>query len=191
MALSHATQDDRNWLIPAIPETRVRRAGGARPVRIDRRLLGWGLFLIIVGAIPLLVRGGYLDEALIDDWPSLWPLLLIGWGSLVLRRTPGRYSAARSRAVLRHQVGGDRDRVRRLPSFGAPAAGATTAGTGPDPLSDSGASGSAHRNLTVGAVGSSDLVVGAGPDVRPNVRRPGSDQSTGELQGHRRQPPGR
>jgi hypothetical protein len=58
-------------------------------VRIDRRLLGWGAFLVIAGAIPLLVRGGYLAETTISPWPTLWPLLLIGWGlALVLRRTP-------------------------------------------------------------------------------------------------------
>jgi hypothetical protein len=58
-------------------------------VRIDRRLLGWGAFLVIAGAIPLLVRGGYLTEATIRPWPTLWPVLLIGWGlALVLRRTP-------------------------------------------------------------------------------------------------------
>jgi len=77
-------------------------------VHIDRRLLGWGLFLIIVGAIPLLVRGGYLDADLVGEWPSLWPVLLIGWGlGLVLRRTPGELlGSAISVAVLGIMVGG-------------------------------------------------------------------------------------
>ncbi|HEX5590767.1 MAG TPA: hypothetical protein VFX65_10800 [Candidatus Limnocylindrales bacterium] len=77
-------------------------------MHIDRRLLGWGLFLIIVGAIPLLVRGGYLDEGLVRGWPSLWPLLLIGWGiGLVLRKTPGELiGSAISVAVLGAMVGG-------------------------------------------------------------------------------------
>jgi hypothetical protein len=58
-------------------------------MHVDRRLLGWGLFFILVGAIPLATRAGLLDPAAIRAWPSLWPLLLIGLGvGLVLRRTP-------------------------------------------------------------------------------------------------------
>lgn len=58
-------------------------------MRIDRRLLGWGTFFIVVGAIPVAVRGGYLDAAVVEGWARLWPLLLIGWGlGLLLRRTP-------------------------------------------------------------------------------------------------------
>ncbi|MCI0584045.1 MAG: hypothetical protein L0227_14370 [Chloroflexi bacterium] len=77
-------------------------------MHIDRRLLGWGAFLIIVGAIPLLVRGGYLDRELVGDWPNLWPLLLIGWGiGLVFRRTPGELlGSAVSVIVLGVMVGG-------------------------------------------------------------------------------------
>ena len=91
-------------------------------MHIDRRLLGWGLFLIIVGAIPLLVRGNYLDADLIQDWPSLWPLLLIGWGlGLVLRRTPGELlGSAISVAVLGVMVGGlIATGFGGFPSFGA------------------------------------------------------------------------
>lgn len=58
-------------------------------MHIDRRLLGWGVFFILLGAIPLAVRGGYLAEEQVSSWFSLWPLLLIGWGlGLLLRRTP-------------------------------------------------------------------------------------------------------
>ncbi len=58
-------------------------------MHLDRRLLGWGVFFILLGAIPLAVRGGLLDEELVGKWPLLWPLLLIGWGiGLLLRRTP-------------------------------------------------------------------------------------------------------
>jgi hypothetical protein len=57
-------------------------------VHVDRRLLGWGLFFVLLGAIPLAVKTGLLDEALIGQWPLLWPVLLIGWGiGLVLRNT--------------------------------------------------------------------------------------------------------
>jgi hypothetical protein len=57
-------------------------------MRVDRRLLGWGLFFIIVGAVALGTRAGLIDPELIRRWPSLWPLLLIAWGvGLLLRRT--------------------------------------------------------------------------------------------------------
>jgi hypothetical protein len=58
-------------------------------MHLDRRLLGWGLFFILVGGIPLAARAGLLDEARIAQWPQLWPILLIGWGAgLLLRKTP-------------------------------------------------------------------------------------------------------
>jgi hypothetical protein len=58
-------------------------------MHLDRRLLGWGVFFILVGAIPLAARGGYLDTEQVASWPWLWPVLLIGWGlGLLLRRTP-------------------------------------------------------------------------------------------------------
>lgn len=58
-------------------------------MRVDRRLLGWGLFFILVGAIPLATRAGALAPEIVGRWPTLWPLLLIGWGvGLLLRGTP-------------------------------------------------------------------------------------------------------
>lgn len=58
-------------------------------MHIDRRLLGWGAFFILLGAIPLAVRAGYLEEGWVSSWFQLWPILLIGWGlGLLLRRTP-------------------------------------------------------------------------------------------------------
>ena len=57
-------------------------------MRIDRGLLGWGVFLIVLGAVPLAVRGGYLDEATVRRAWELWPLILIGIGlGLMLQRT--------------------------------------------------------------------------------------------------------
>ena len=70
-------------------------------MHIDRRLLGWGVFFILVGALPLAVRGGYLDAASVSSWPSLWPLLLIGWGlGLLLRRTPVEWIGGGVTAVV-------------------------------------------------------------------------------------------
>jgi hypothetical protein len=53
-------------------------------MRINRGLLGWAVFLVLVGAIPLLVRGGYISEDQIRNLGSLWPLILIGVGIAVL-----------------------------------------------------------------------------------------------------------
>jgi hypothetical protein len=58
-------------------------------MHIDRRLLGWGVFFILVGAVPLAVRANLVAESQVSSWFDLWPLLLVGWGlGLLLRRTP-------------------------------------------------------------------------------------------------------
>jgi hypothetical protein len=57
-------------------------------MNLDRRLLGWGLFFIILGGVPLLARAGILGDDLIGRWPTLWPLFLIAWGlGMILHRT--------------------------------------------------------------------------------------------------------
>jgi hypothetical protein len=58
-------------------------------VRVDRQYLNWGIFLIIVGAIPLLVHQGLLDRQALGDAWRLWPFIIIGIGiGIALRRTP-------------------------------------------------------------------------------------------------------
>lgn len=58
-------------------------------MRIDRTALAWGLFFILVGAIPLAVRAGYLSAAQVGDLWRFWPLLVIAIGlGIMLRRTP-------------------------------------------------------------------------------------------------------
>lgn len=57
-------------------------------MQLDRRLVGWGLAFILIGAIPLAVQAGLLDEATVARWADLWPLVIIAIGvSLVLSRT--------------------------------------------------------------------------------------------------------
>jgi hypothetical protein len=53
-------------------------------MRVRRGLLFWGVFLILLGGIPLLVRAGVLDGALFVDAWRLWPLFLIGIGLAIL-----------------------------------------------------------------------------------------------------------
>jgi hypothetical protein len=55
-------------------------------MRIDRNLLNWGVFFILLGGIPLAVQQGWLPDDL--AWWQLWPLILIGIGiGILLRRT--------------------------------------------------------------------------------------------------------
>ena len=57
-------------------------------MRINRGLLGWGVFLVLAGAVPLAVRAGYLTADQLRDVGSLWPLILIGAGiGILLART--------------------------------------------------------------------------------------------------------
>ena len=57
-------------------------------MRIDRGLLGWGVFLIVLGAVPLAVRGGYVETDTVRRAWELWPLVLVGIGlGLLLQRT--------------------------------------------------------------------------------------------------------
>ena len=57
-------------------------------MQIDRGLLRWGVFLIVLGAVPLAVRAGYLDTDTVRRAWELWPLILVGLGlGLVLQRT--------------------------------------------------------------------------------------------------------
>jgi len=58
---------------------------------VDRRLLNWGVFLVLVGGIPLAVSQGWIDRDLVARAWELWPLILIGAGvGLILAATPLR-----------------------------------------------------------------------------------------------------
>ena len=58
-------------------------------MHLDRRFLGWGVFFVVLGAVPLAVRQGLITEAVAGEAWNLWPLILIGIGiGLLLRRTP-------------------------------------------------------------------------------------------------------
>lgn len=57
-------------------------------MRIDRRLLNWGFFFILLGGVPLAIQQGWVTlDQLGSPW-RLWPLILVGIGAgLLLRRT--------------------------------------------------------------------------------------------------------
>src|SRR4051794_13862939 len=57
-------------------------------MRIDRRILNWGIFFVLLGAVPLVWQAGIVDRDLVARSWQLWPLLVIAAGvGLVLRRT--------------------------------------------------------------------------------------------------------
>lgn len=57
-------------------------------MHVNRGLLGWGVFFIVMGAVPLAVDAGLIDEDVVGRAWQLWPLILIGIGiGLILRRT--------------------------------------------------------------------------------------------------------
>jgi hypothetical protein len=57
-------------------------------MRVNRGLLSWGVFLIVLGAVPLAVESGRVDEEVVRQAWQLWPVILIGIGlGLLLQRT--------------------------------------------------------------------------------------------------------
>jgi Domain of unknown function (DUF5668) len=77
-------------------------------MRIRRGLLFSGLFLIPVGGLTLLARGGYIDADVLRDAWRLWPLVLVGLGlAILLGRTQGAaLGSALSGLILGLIVGG-------------------------------------------------------------------------------------
>jgi hypothetical protein len=58
---------------------------------VDRGLLNWGIFLVLLGGVPLAVAQGWISTDLVERAWELWPLLLVGAGvGLILRATPFR-----------------------------------------------------------------------------------------------------
>ena len=55
-------------------------------MRIDQRFLGWGLFFVVLGSVPLAVRAGLLTSDVAGMAWRLWPLLLVGSGIGLLLR---------------------------------------------------------------------------------------------------------
>ena len=76
-------------------------------MHLDRRLLGWGIFFILLGAVPLGVRAGVVDAQVVGRWPTLWPVLLIGWGlGLILRATAVEWLGGAVTAITFGLMGG-------------------------------------------------------------------------------------
>lgn len=58
-------------------------------MRVDRGRLNWGVFFIVLGAVPLAYHAGAVSSSVLVDAWRLWPLVLVGIGlGFVLSRTP-------------------------------------------------------------------------------------------------------
>jgi hypothetical protein len=53
-------------------------------MRVDRGYLFWGIFFVLLGAIPLADREGWIEVGGLGDIWRLWPLVLIGIGAAIL-----------------------------------------------------------------------------------------------------------
>ena len=76
-------------------------------MRIRRGLLFWGLFLIPLGAVPLLVRAGTVDAASLAGAWRLWPVILIAVGlALVAGRSQVALVGTAVTAIILGVAGG-------------------------------------------------------------------------------------
>ena len=58
-------------------------------MRVDRGRLNWGIFFIVLGAVPLAYQQGLVSSSALGDAWRLWPLVIVGIGlGFVLSRTP-------------------------------------------------------------------------------------------------------
>src|SRR5262245_47441127 len=53
-------------------------------MRVDRGYLFWGIFFVLLGAIPLADREGWIKVGGLGDAWRLWPLIIIGIGVAIL-----------------------------------------------------------------------------------------------------------
>ena len=61
-------------------------------MRVDRGRRNWGVFLIVVGAVPLAYHQGAITASAISEAWRLWPLIIVGLGlAFVLSRTPAYF----------------------------------------------------------------------------------------------------
>jgi hypothetical protein len=128
-------------------------------MHIDRRLVGFGLFLITIGVVMVAVRQGLLAEDTARQAWTLWPLILVGVGlSIVLAGRPGAAIGGLVLAV----------------TFGAMLGGVAATGVFPGAGLCSGA-----RDGTTFPDGAGDL----GPSARVTITQNCGDLTVGTVEG--------
>ncbi|HXX60052.1 MAG TPA: hypothetical protein VEI48_02030 [Candidatus Sulfotelmatobacter sp.] len=136
-------------------------------MQVDRGRLGWGLFLTLLGLVPLGVATTVLDGSTVRQAWQLWPLVLIGLGvGLLLGRARG---ALVSTLVVSISLG--------------LAAGGVLAGAGGGVLASGSCSPGAVGNGTPGgtlASGTSVTIEGGCGDLHVNAQPGGAWQASGD-----------
>ena len=142
-------------------------------MRIRRGLLFWGLFLIALGAIPLLVRAGALDAARLTDVWRLWPLALILLGLAVLA---GRHRAGLAGIAIAAIGSGALlgSVFVSGPQWIGDVSGCVPSDEALEPSSSRGALAGPTDVVIEVDCGRADVVAGPGPDWRAEVRSAGA-----------------
>jgi hypothetical protein len=129
-------------------------------MRVNRRFLYWGIFLVAIGGVLVAADVGGLDSGAIADGLRLWPLALIAIGvAIVVRRTrfglPGGLLAAALPGLM---IGGGLAIVPRIAvDCGAGSSASTATATAHDGVFD----GPARITVTTGC-GAIDVTTAAG-----------------------------
>ncbi len=133
-------------------------------MRVDRGRLGWGVFLVVLGLVPLTVTTGLVDVATVRQAWQLWPLILVGLGIGLL---VGRRGALVSTLVVAVTLG--------------LAAGGALAGSGGGSLTAGCTQTTAATGPTSGTLSSgSTVTIEAGCDHLDVTSQPGGSwQATG------------
>ena len=140
-------------------------------MHIDRRLVGFGLFLITVGGVMIAVRQGVLSADDAQKAWSLWPLILVGVGlSIVLAGRPGAIIGGLVLAVTFGAMLGGIAATGTFPGVGFCAGGRDQG----SPFAASGGALDANARVTV-AQDCGDLTIGTVAGSTWNVSGDSSD----------------
>ena len=102
-------------------------------LHVNRGLLGWGVFFVVAGAVPLAIQSGLVNADVVRNFWELWPLVLIGIGlGLILQRTKAAFVGGLVIAVTFGLLVGGWFAVGFSPGFGT--CGVGSSGTHGDPF---------------------------------------------------------
>jgi hypothetical protein len=148
---------------------------------VDRRLVNLGIFLLILGAIPLAVSQGWIARETVSHAWELWPLILVGIGiGLILRRTPFHFAGGLLVAATFGTMFGGL--LAGGLSLGTLGCGSVSAATDPSVLDEHGTFGGGTTSVVLRATCASLAVVPASgaawgvtvtgrADARPTLER--------------------